>query len=556
MASSPPPPAPGLTEKLHFPLPEQSSRILQIPSKSHSNSICKTLTVLVLLLAIPSFPSQAPDFISQTIFTQFWEIIHLLFIGIAVSYGLFGRKTEKNEISRNDDSSAYLSGISHLSHIFEDGFGNICCGPDEQDVMQSDYANCICKCFGDQFLGKIKCVVHGGNTSGSSTKIRSFTSNNARENFSDGNGENMNQAWSSKYLKSEALVVVSNGEQFLDESLDFKPLNLPVRSLRSNVVDTDKPELHKRNDSSPEIEAKSKNDVRKNRRLVPTNLEKKFEESDVLSSIPWRSKSGRMENEEESNSMKPCAHCRPHSVWGDFEFEHIKSSSHESDISRVETLEGGEVIPVPKPEIAPLSDDSSFIGSRARLFSIGDSSFEEDKAGKGKQPIESSDSDTKSLALAKALPRAKSVRTKRTSRYVMNQKEQHASRKDDELERMCHDFEGNSFVKRGKQEEREKPLLSRPDEETDRSFSMPKPKSSLPDFFNKEKEDVIERNVMESREERGEDRASEFNQSCDEDDAKTNFSYDLGSEVDRKAGEFIAKFREQIRLQSALKLEG
>ncbi|KAL6494126.1 hypothetical protein OROGR_032035 [Orobanche gracilis] len=549
MASSPPPPpppSPGLTEKLHFPLPEQPPRILQLSSMSHSNSIRKTLTVLVLLLAIPSFPSQAPDFIRQTIFTQFWEIIHLLFIGIAVSYGLFGRKTEKNEISRNDDSSAYISGISHLSHIFEDGFGNVCCGPDEQDVMQSDYANCICQCFGGQFLGKIKCVVHGGNTRGSTTKIRSFTSNNARENFSDDNGENMNQAWSSKYLKSESLMVVSNVEQFPDESLDYKPLNLPLRSLRSSVADPDKPELHKRNDSSLEIEAKSKNDVvvRKNRGFMPMNLEKKFEESDVLSSIPWRSKSGRMENEEELNSMKPCAHCRPHSVWEEFEFEHIKSSYHESDISRVETLEDGEVISVPKPEITPLSDDSLFIGSRARLCSVGDSSFEEDKAGKGKQLIESSDSDTKSLALAKALPRAKSVRAKKTSKYLMNQKEQHASRMDDELKRMCHDFEGNSFVERGKREEREKPPLSPQGEETDHSFSMPKPKSSLPDSFNEEKEDVIERNVMESREERGEDRA------------KTNFSYDLGNEVDRRAGEFIAKFREQIRLQSALKSEG
>ncbi|KAK6119296.1 hypothetical protein DH2020_046962 [Rehmannia glutinosa] len=536
--ASPPPPS-GLSKKPHFPFPKPSSNFQQISSKSHSNSICKTLIILVLLLFIPLFPSQAPDFITQTIFTEFWEIIHLLFIGIAVSYGVFGRKSPqmvpgKIESSRNDDSHAYLSGISHLSSIFEDGFDNICGPDDEHDIMQNYYAN-YCQCFqksGDQFLGKDRCVVHGG-----ITKTRSSVSNNGSEiNFCNSNGKNVNQTWSSQYLKGESLVVVSNGKHFLGESSDFKPLNLPVRSLRSN----NKPELQNRCKSSPNIEAKGNGDVKVpiNRGLIPMNLEKKFDESAGPSSIPWRSRSWRMENGDDLNNLKPPSHYRPHSV-GDFEFEHLKSrslqgskfsSSPELARSKVEIAEGEMVFSVSHPKTSPSN------GARTWIFSNGNN-CEEDKAGKGKQPIESLDSDAKSSSLANVLSRAKSVRTIKSSRHIMNQKEQ------------CEDFE----------EEPENPPVNHLNREFDRHFSMPKPKPTVPEFLDEDKEDIVYQNDTVSEEESEEDRASEFEKNSDEDDAKTNVHDDAeleGSEVDRKAGEFIAKFREQIRLQKTSSIKG
>ncbi|KAL3613697.1 hypothetical protein CASFOL_041771 [Castilleja foliolosa] len=541
--ASPSPPLPGLTKKPHFSSPEEPSTTQQIPSKSHSNPICKTLIVLALLLIIPFFPSQPPDFISQTIFTQFWEIIHLLFIGIAVSYGLFGRKTaQKIEISRNDDeSNGYLTGISHISSIFECGSGNMCCEPDEQDlIMQSYYANCSCQCFGDQSLGKTRCVVHG-----SSAKIRSLVSKNGKENIifdNNSDGQNVkNQTWSSKYSKGESLVVVSNG---LGESLDFKPLNLPLRSLRSSVVVNEKQESPNRNGSSSKIEAKGKNDIKGQmiRGLVPTNLEKRFEESDAdgLPSIPWHSRSGRMEKDgnEFNNIINPRAHYRPRSV-EEFEFERIKSrpsnkvssfsSSPESASSEVDNAEGeisassevdnaeGEmVMSVSHPKLAPVTGDEASL-------SVDSKNREEGRMGKGKQPIMSLDSDKKPLS------RAKSVRTLKPSRY--------------------------EALKRVKSEETESPIVNdQPNREIGCHFPVPKPRPSLPDFFNNEENNCVEQNVTESEDDGDK---SELDESCDdEDDAKTNVDYDLGSEVDRKAGEFIAKFREQIRRQKASTVEG
>ncbi|KAL3651124.1 hypothetical protein CASFOL_007527 [Castilleja foliolosa] len=527
------PSPPELSKKPYFSFTDEPSTVQQNPSKSHSNSICKTLIVLALLLIIPFFPSQAPDFISKAIFTQLWEIIHLIFIGIAVSYGLFGRKTAQNfEISRNhDDSDAYLSGVSHLSSIFEDGSGNVCCGPDEKDlILQSYDANCNCQFFEDQNLGKTRCVVHGesnrySSISSSSSKIRSLVSKNGKENWSicydTINGQIVkNQTWSSKYSKEESLVVVSNG---FGESLDFKPLNLPLRSLRSSVVVNEKP------DSSLKGEGKGKNDtnVPKIRGFVPRKLNKRFEEPDGLPSIPWHSCFGRMEeNGDEFNNdniINPRAHYRPRSV-GEFEFERIKSrpsnkvsnfsSINEPASPEVDNAEVETVISVSLPKIAPLTgEEASFI--------VGSKNREEGKFGKGKQPIESLEPDTKPL------PRAKSVRTIKPSRYKAG--------------------------KKVKSEMIENPPVN--GQRNGGHSPMQKPKPSLPDFYNDEKkDDNVERKFTESEDD-GE--KSELTGSCDdEDDAKTNVDYDLGSEVDRKAGEFIAKFREQIRCQKASTVEG
>lgn len=482
---------------------------------------------------------------------------------------------EKNLDSRNDDSHAYLSGISHLYSIFDDGYENIC-GPDEQDMMQS-YVNCEClQRSGNEFLGKDRCVVH------SATKIRSFIPIDGTENICEGNGKNVNQAWCSQYLKGESVVVVSNGKYFLGGSSDFKPLNLPVRSLRSRAVDNDKPELKNRHESSTKLEAKSNDDVKvvKIRGVVPMNLEKKFEEAAGASLIPWRSRSGRMENGEETNNPKPPAHCRPHSV-GEFEFEHLKSrscrgskfsGSPELASSKVENMERHKVFSVSHPKIAPLNAEASFSGAKTRPISIGASSDMnrlgnlennkkdsgdhcEEKVGKGKQAIESLDSDTKSSGLAKVLSRAKSVRTIKPSRYIMNQKEQSPSQIDGQLGRMCNQSEANSLVKRGRGEEPENPPADHQNQEFDRIFPLPKPKPTLSEFHNEEKRDVDDRNVRESEE----DRESEFDKNSNEEDNRTNIDNDAeleGSEVDRKAGEFIAKFREQIRLQKTSSAEG
>lgn len=545
----------------HFARPEQSSNNHQAPSKSDSNALCKTLILLILVLLIPLFPSQAPEFITQTVLTDFWEIIHLLFIGIAVSYGLFGRRTAQTAPdglvdSRTDDSHAYLSGISHLTAIFDDGYENVCY---EHDTMNS------CVNLDGQFLGKDGCVVHSG------VKIRSLVPNDGNESVSEGN---VNRAWYSRHSKGEPLVVVSNGKCFLDGDSDFKSLNLPVRSLRSRALDNDKHEFKNRNEFSPKVEAKGDGDddvnVVKIRGVVPMNLEKKFEELAGRSTIPWRSRSGRMEvGEEMSSSMLP-AHSRPHSV-GEFEFEHLKSRSirgsrvsPELKSSNVENLERKRVFAASRSKVAPIDSEasslfSSGISASSGMNGIGNlennpkNSGVEEEARKGKPATESLDSDdSKSSFLAKALPRAKSVRTIKPKRYTMNQKEQCPNRGDGKFGRVFVKSEADILIKR-REEEPENPSADHQNQESAHIFSMPKPIPTLPEFQNEEKQDIDDRNSTKS-----EDTVIEFDKSSVEDDTRTHIDNDseLGSEVDRKADEFIAKFREQIRLQKTSSVEG
>lgn len=53
----------------------------------------KALLFMFIALILPLSPSQAPEFFtSHTIVNKIWELIHLLFIGIVISYGLFSRR--------------------------------------------------------------------------------------------------------------------------------------------------------------------------------------------------------------------------------------------------------------------------------------------------------------------------------------------------------------------------------------------------------------------------------------------------------------------------------
>ncbi|XP_057808375.1 uncharacterized protein LOC131022847 [Salvia miltiorrhiza] len=540
-----------------FTLPPQPSITRKIPSKSDSNALCKTLIIVLLLLAIPLFPSQAPDFITQTVFTDFWEIIHLLFIGIAVSYGLLSRRTAQFVPDKSADSS--LSGISHLTSIFDDGYENVCY---EHDMLHN-YVNC-----GDRFVGNDECVVPSG------AKIRSFVPN--AENEGDGNG---NRAWRSCYSKGESLVVVSNAKCFQGGSSDFKPLNLPIRSLRSRARDndSDKQEFKKGNEfSSNKYEGKGNDDdddasVVKIRGVVPVNLDKKFEEVAGRSKIPWRSRSGRMEDEEEEEEIsgisKLPAHSRPHSA-GEFEFERLKSrplcgskfsSTPELRSSKVETLEREMVFAASHSKAASIDSVPSSNSASSDMDSVGDlennleSSGVEEEVRKGKQAIESLDSDAKSSSISKVQARAKSVRTIKPKRYIVNQKEQCPSQGEGKFRRRFIKSEAADSLLKRREEEPDIPPVDHQNQESGRIFSMPKPKPTLPELHSEEKQDIDDLSSTKSV-----DREIGFDKSSVEDESKPNIDTDgeLGSEVDRKAGEFIAKFREQIRRQKTSSVEG
>ncbi|XVF22794.1 hypothetical protein REPUB_Repub12eG0201700 [Reevesia pubescens] len=252
------------------------------------------------------FPSQAPDFINQTILNKFWELVHLMFIGIAVSYGLFGRRNVDNGNYYLDDSQSYVSGMSHVSSIFEDGFDH------------SMY-------YSGQGKGGFFNVKKGG-----------FENPYYEENFV--------QAWSSKYFQGEPLVVLAQpncGLEKYGESgsfIDYKPLGLPVRSLKTRVGSRGSLEFENGSSESSGSSVKDSLDSSDKSRsgrfgdLGSENMEGKFNESDVLGSpIPWRSRSGRMRERVRSGDTRP-SHFRPLSV-DETQFESLNSRSLRSTVS-------------------------------------------------------------------------------------------------------------------------------------------------------------------------------------------------------------------------------
>uniref|UniRef100_A0A803M4Q2 Uncharacterized protein n=1 Tax=Chenopodium quinoa TaxID=63459 RepID=A0A803M4Q2_CHEQI len=151
--------------------------------KSCSHFFLKFLFIALLLSLVPLFPSDPPEFISHTIFAKSWELIHLLIIGIALSYGLFCRRKPAQIPPKTQISQPFAPNILNHSSIF-------------------DYEE--------------------GNPSGVFDKNVIPT-----------------QSFNLSHYKAEPLA--DSRRQNL-KFFDDRPLGLPVRSLRSRVVDSDSEE--------------------------------------------------------------------------------------------------------------------------------------------------------------------------------------------------------------------------------------------------------------------------------------------------------------------------
>ena len=91
------------------------------PSKFYNHFLYKAIFVSIFLLLVPLFPSEAPNFINQTINTTSWELLQLVFVGIAVSYGLFSKRSndEKEEV-KSDNAHSYVTRLLQVSSVFDD----------------------------------------------------------------------------------------------------------------------------------------------------------------------------------------------------------------------------------------------------------------------------------------------------------------------------------------------------------------------------------------------------------------------------------------------------
>ncbi|XP_021756380.1 uncharacterized protein LOC110721519 [Chenopodium quinoa] len=172
--------------KPHFVQQHYNAEFQLNPSykgKSCSHFFLKFLFIALLLSLVPLFPSDPPEFISHTVFAKSWELIHLLIIGIALSYGLFCRRKPAQIPPKTQITQPFAPNILHHSSIFDYEEGNPS-GVFDKNVIPTQSFN---------------------------------LSHYKAEPLADSRRENI---------------------KFFDE----RPLGLPVRSLRSRVVDSDSEE--------------------------------------------------------------------------------------------------------------------------------------------------------------------------------------------------------------------------------------------------------------------------------------------------------------------------
>nr|CAD1844934.1 unnamed protein product [Ananas comosus var. bracteatus] len=71
-----------------------------------STFLYRALLVAVFVVALPLLPSRAPEFVDGTLLTRTWELLHLLLVGIAISYGLFSRRNADADADADKDRAA------------------------------------------------------------------------------------------------------------------------------------------------------------------------------------------------------------------------------------------------------------------------------------------------------------------------------------------------------------------------------------------------------------------------------------------------------------------
>ncbi|XWS49137.1 hypothetical protein CRYUN_Cryun13aG0137800 [Craigia yunnanensis] len=507
------------------------------PSKYYTHFLYKALIVIIFLVIIPVFPSQAPEFINQTLLNRSWELLHLLFVGIAVSYGLFSWRNDETEKENNNQSKfdnvqSFVSRFLQVSSVFDDEAEKLT-GSDESKV----------------------------------------------------------QTWSSQYYRNEPPVIVAKEQAVLHEQgssssrIAEKPLLLPVRSLKSRFLDANNLETSKENSANSRSLSRSNSSLSskrflnkgKNGELGRLDQETLVEnENNVVlpSPIPWRSRSGRMEVKEDIESE-----------FNRFESRSFRSQttrlSRSSSMSSSPKLSRSPPLPSPKklspspslstealaknaedlvrkksiyrspPPPPPPPPPPSMIHKSSSLKPIStltndEVSFDKDLPWNfASEPngLNGSRGDAfmgKQRDYVDGLSKGKSVRMIRPCDSLS------ATRKDGEIETGINGkrvrFDQASF--RTEKLNRENV-----------SF-MPKP--TFMEFSQEEKQEFVEKLVVETTDEDSESEDEEVGEtsffssierSSNNEEASPSSGIDGTSDVDKKADEFIAKVREQIRLQ-------
>ncbi|XP_058189816.1 uncharacterized protein LOC131307361 [Rhododendron vialii] len=458
-------------------------------SKFYTQFIYKAVVVAIFLVILLLFPSQAPEFINQSLHSRSWELVQLLLVGIAVSYGLFSRRndeTVKEHSSTFDNAQSYVSRLLQVSSVFDD---------DSESPSVSD--------------------------------------------------ENKVQTWSSQYFRGEPVVGVAQQNPVTDEKQSGsasrvvvdKPLLLPIRSLKSRVTQPDFSETA--NESSGKGGSLSKSSLNSGSKSFSSNSNRtrngevagsipldtdqlKAEENVVLRSpIPWRSRSGRMEMKEETDDDDgvPLYSLPPSMEESDFNRLRSQSKPSPMSISSLKNTFSSQSSPPPAPPPPPplyvrkpplvksnstLSKPEDFPARELKrsawsvtkeLINGAETGEMQNRANSGAESRPRVPSDGGSLM-------GKSVQTIRLGKPIQEGLTK-TGFVDYEWEAKKQEFEENVAMETDEESESEDQDLFDGGSENDN-----------------ENEEVVSNNVG-----------------------------DVGKDVDKKADEFIAKFREQIRLQ-------
>ncbi|XP_077236664.1 uncharacterized protein LOC143878238 isoform X3 [Tasmannia lanceolata] len=531
---------PRPSSSLASPVPQNQAS----PSKSYSHFLYRAIFIVLLVAILPFFPSQAPDFINQTLITRSWELLHLLFVGIAVSYGLFSRRnvdTEKENPPKFDNAQTYVSKILQVSSVFDEDPESPS-GSDENKIQtwNSQY-------FRDEPMVVEKSLLLPVRS------LKSRVSNEEERDFDheidgflgsgNGSGSGLTDSFNSP-----------NKLGFLGSSSGLKDSFNSPNKLGSVGSDHGSGSGLKDSFNSPNRLRNGSGEIGG---LDHVGFENKVKENVVLPSpIPWRSRSGRMEMKDEDGNEET-------------DFDRLESVSFRSRSSRSNSstnpspknlspspsrelrakivedsgkkkgcyMSSPPPAPPPPPPISRKSINSTRIGDGfSSEKNDGMKSFKEEIKNVNRSGMLSSRdvgsgsfrSEVKLRRYTEGSSMGKSVRTIRANEEVRKSREIH----DGGLEVNA----GKMGTKKGFDQS---------------SIGIDKQGREIPrtpQKYQKEKKELTEKIIGELEDSDSDD---SYESSHGEEPTPTS-SVDAGpgaNEVDKKADEFIAKFREQIRLQ-------
>ncbi|KAE9444781.1 hypothetical protein C3L33_23321, partial [Rhododendron williamsianum] len=504
------------------------------PSKSYSVFLCKSLFIALVLVSLPLFPSQAPEFISQTILTKLWELLHLLFIGIAVSYGLFGRKNA--EIDREiqpklDSSQTYLSGISYVSSIFDNVYENPY-GSDEKRMIQNrntrDLENGLENPYG--FDEKIMIQTE---------KSRSWKAS----------GENPDRRWVWFRFQGSSKDSGKIGSYRSEEIEDKSSSNTFV-----SVGESESDHINSQSFWSPIFSQTSPKPSPTCSKEFPVSEDEGLEGNGEESSVAMRTRGfsiGSMSEMKLQRKRDPCLKEIPGS-----EKEGLVGNGEESSVTM--KTRGFSIGSLSEMKVQRKRDE------KYKGFS---KSKREEPLGRGNWGVESWKTEGKTKSPVKPFSRGKSVRTIRASENVL------------EGPKMGDFYLDHLEGKVGK-----KTSCDKFESRQNLDDFPPKQRSKLSKHQNGERREFVKTNEVESEVD-SESEFEKFQVSSEDEDAQSEIANgeeeeeeeeeaaaaaeaeaaqseiangeELDpNEVDKKAGEFIAKFREQIRLQKIASIKG